>query len=144
MSLQLPVVECQFAREVSQRKTTGPGPPPDWTSPCRYTTPDADAFANADATTPTPIPTRKMLNAGGHSMQSVTRTVWTQVIGDSSAEMEAARTSSQGISPLFVKTIKCKEGPSMEEVMGQLHNLLRELPGIVADERTMRRNAGLG
>lgn len=66
------------------------------------------------------------------------------VIGDSSAEMEAARTSSQGISPLFVKTIKCKEGPSMEEVMGQLHNLLRELPGIVADERTMRRNAGLG
>mmetsp|Transcript_96643 Transcript_96643/g.171875 ORF Transcript_96643/g.171875 Transcript_96643/m.171875 type:complete len:391 (+) Transcript_96643:33-1205(+) len=63
------------------------------------------------------------------------------VLGDSLAEMEAARTSTVGlVAPAAVKTVKFKETPSVDELLEQLKIVNQELATIVADERTGCRN----
>lgn len=63
------------------------------------------------------------------------------VLGDSLAEMEASQTATVGISPLFVKTVKFREVPTVEELISQLRTLLHDLPAIVADDRSYGRTA---
>lgn len=61
------------------------------------------------------------------------------VVGDSPAEMEAAETSTQGVSPLLIKTVKFKVAPTAEEVVEQLRMVCQDLPSIVADDKNVAR-----
>jgi len=63
------------------------------------------------------------------------------VLGDSAAEMEAAHTSLVGmVAPSAVKTVKFKEMPQAEELLEQLRFINQELPIIVAEDRSSKRN----
>lgn len=62
------------------------------------------------------------------------------VLGDSPAEIEAAQTSTQGVSPLLLKTVKFKVAPTAEEIVEQLRMVCQDLPNIVADDRNVARN----
>jgi len=54
------------------------------------------------------------------------------VLGDSPAEMEAAHYASQVYKgPVLVKTVKFREAPSPQQLIGQLNRLSRELRSIV-------------
>lgn len=58
-------------------------------------------------------------------------------IGDSPAEIEAARCAVGVLSgPSLVKTVKLKEAPSVNELVGQLRRIAQELNGIVQEERS--------
>lgn len=60
------------------------------------------------------------------------------VLGDSPAEMEAAQTSTMGLTchPLFIKTVKFKEAPAVEELIEQLRIVVQDLGLIVAADRS--------
>uniref|UniRef100_A0A7S1PXM6 Uncharacterized protein n=1 Tax=Alexandrium catenella TaxID=2925 RepID=A0A7S1PXM6_ALECA len=59
-------------------------------------------------------------------------------IGDSPAEIEAAR-SAVGVlgGPSLVKTVKLKETPSVNELVGQLRRIALDLNSIVQEERSV-------
>lgn len=62
------------------------------------------------------------------------------VLGDSPAEIEAAQTSTLGVSPLLVKTVKFKVAPTAEEIVEQLRMVCQDLPSIVADDKNVARS----
>jgi len=63
------------------------------------------------------------------------------VLGDSPAEIEAARHASKVISGIStVKTVKFKETPSANELLGQLRRITQELAGIVTEEKSVSRS----
>eukprot|EP00931_Biecheleriopsis_adriatica_P010946 TRINITY_DN112003_c0_g1_i1.p1 TRINITY_DN112003_c0_g1~~TRINITY_DN112003_c0_g1_i1.p1 ORF type:complete len:287 (+),score=49.93 TRINITY_DN112003_c0_g1_i1:103-963(+) len=62
------------------------------------------------------------------------------VLGDSPAEIEAARTATKVLcGKSRVKTVKFKEAPSVNELLGQLRRVLQELASIVQEERSLSR-----
>jgi len=57
------------------------------------------------------------------------------VLGDSVAEIQAAQTATLGLSgPSVVKTVKFKEMPSVNELLGELRVITQALPQIVNEE----------
>jgi hypothetical protein len=63
------------------------------------------------------------------------------VLGDSRAEMEAAEHSLRFIGrQSLVKTVKFKEVPTVNELLGQLRRVHRELESIVREDRHGSRN----
>lgn len=63
------------------------------------------------------------------------------VIGDSCAEIEAARATGRMLGkPTLVKTVKFKEGPSVHELVGQLRKVDQELGQVVLQEESMHRS----
>jgi hypothetical protein len=63
------------------------------------------------------------------------------VLGDSPAEMEAAQTSTFGVTyPLTIKQVKFKEIPTVDELVEQLHMVLQDLSSIVTDDRSNYRS----
>lgn len=59
------------------------------------------------------------------------------VLGDSPAEIEAAQTATKVLyGKSVVKTVKFKEAPSVNELLGQLRRVLQELGNIVQEERS--------
>lgn len=59
------------------------------------------------------------------------------VLGDSPAEIEAAKSATKVLSgKSLVKTVKFKESPSVNELLGQLRRVLQELTKIVQEDRT--------
>mmetsp|Transcript_78654 Transcript_78654/g.244186 ORF Transcript_78654/g.244186 Transcript_78654/m.244186 type:complete len:216 (+) Transcript_78654:275-922(+) len=52
------------------------------------------------------------------------------VVGDSGAEMEAAHYAAKAGD--LVKTVKFREGPSVNQLLGQLRRTCKELPSLVA------------
>lgn len=63
------------------------------------------------------------------------------VLGDSPAEIEAARGCGRILGkPSLVKTVKFKEGPSVNELVGQLRRVAQELGQVVNQEESMHRS----
>jgi hypothetical protein len=63
------------------------------------------------------------------------------VLGDSPAEIEAARAAGRILGkPSLVKTVKFKEGPSVNELVGQLRRVAQELGQVVNQEESMHRS----
>mmetsp|Transcript_43172 Transcript_43172/g.101479 ORF Transcript_43172/g.101479 Transcript_43172/m.101479 type:complete len:436 (+) Transcript_43172:91-1398(+) len=62
------------------------------------------------------------------------------VLGDSPAEMEAAQTSTMGMSNALVKTVKFKDIPSVEDLLDQLRIIVQDLPSICSDDKSCSRN----
>jgi len=58
------------------------------------------------------------------------------VLGDSHAEIQAGRSAMRNSRKGVVKTIKFKELPTTEEMIGQLQAVSAELQGLVAQERS--------
>jgi hypothetical protein len=59
------------------------------------------------------------------------------VLGDSPAEIEAAKTATKLLTAnSIVKTIKFKEAPSVNELLGQLRRVLQELGSIVNEDKS--------
>lgn len=62
------------------------------------------------------------------------------VLGDSPAEMEAARLSTLGMPhPTLVKTVKFKESPTVDELVEELRLVIQELGAIVGDDKSCHR-----
>jgi len=63
------------------------------------------------------------------------------VLGDSPAEIQAAQQASKVLSGRsIVKTVKFKEAPSVNELLGQLRRVMQELAGIVMEDRSLSRS----
>lgn len=63
------------------------------------------------------------------------------VLGDSPAEIEAARHASKELSgQSMVKTVKFREAPSANELLGQLRRITQELAGIVMEDKSVSRS----
>ncbi|CAE7938961.1 unnamed protein product [Symbiodinium sp. KB8] len=62
------------------------------------------------------------------------------VLGDSPAEIQAARTATKVLcGRSMVKTVKFKETPSVNELLGQLRRVSQELAGIVQEDKSLSR-----
>eukprot|EP00439_Symbiodinium_sp_Y106_P039351 s638_g4.t2 len=62
------------------------------------------------------------------------------VLGDSPAEIQAARTATKVLcGRSMVKTVKFKEAPSVNELLGQLRRVSQELAGIVQEDKSLSR-----
>jgi hypothetical protein len=62
------------------------------------------------------------------------------VLGDSPAEIEAARAAGRILGkPTLIKTVKLKEAPSVNELVGQLRRLHQDLVQVVQQEESMHR-----
>jgi len=62
------------------------------------------------------------------------------VVGDSLAEVQAARSAAETLHiPSFVKTVKFKEAPSLNELLGQLRRVHNELFQLVSENRSSTR-----
>ncbi|CAJ1354950.1 unnamed protein product [Effrenium voratum] len=63
------------------------------------------------------------------------------VLGDSPAEIQAAKSATKVLSGRsVVKTVKFKEAPSVNELLGQLRRVAQELAVIVQEDRSLGRN----
>jgi hypothetical protein len=63
------------------------------------------------------------------------------VLGDSFAEIEAAREAGRVLGKTsLVKTVKFKEGPSVNELVGQLRRVALDLAEVVQQQESMHRD----
>lgn len=60
------------------------------------------------------------------------------VFGDSAVDIQAAQSATLAMSvrDLVVKTVKLKEQPTVPELLGELRAVVKELSGLVAEERS--------
>jgi len=62
------------------------------------------------------------------------------VLGDSPAEIQAAKSATKVLNGRSViKTVKFKEAPSVNELLGQLRRVVQELSTIVQEDRSLSR-----
>lgn len=62
------------------------------------------------------------------------------VLGDSPAEIQAAKAATKVLpGRSVVKTVKFKEAPSVNELLGQLRRVVQELALIVQEDRSLSR-----
>ena len=62
------------------------------------------------------------------------------VLGDSPAEIQAAKVCTKVLpGRSVVKTVKFKEAPSVNELLGQLRRTVQELHAIVTEDRSLSR-----